>query len=501
MNFQMRTFLTGRGMPQNATDAEAWAFLSTMKIDEQRAAFDFASKTPSDSAISDAVKAERERAAIIRANCRAAELDEAFAEDLIERGATLEEAGRAVIEKTAERRRPLGVRLDDDGYGGTRKFSHGQDFSDKLRDAMTDGLCLRAGVRLEKPANGAREYRGLSLVDIGKELLSASGVNVRGASRRQVADAIFGGGGGFFGLFGSRSGSHSTSDFSALLAGVANKILRATYEQSASTWQKWTRTGDAADYKEMSRNQISEAPELLLITEYGEYREGSFTDAREVFRIQKYGRTFGLSREAFLNDDLGAFETIPKAFGLAASRKINESVYGVLMLNAKMADGKTLFHADHANLAAAGAVGSPDIETLSAARTAMRRQTGLNGVLLNVSPRFLIVPASLETAGDILLNSAGSTEENKNSGVKNPFHGKLELVVDPILDSDSTTTWYLTADPAQIDTVEVAFLDGEARPYVEDRIRFENDRLEWKVRLEFGTKAIDWRGLYKNPGA
>ena len=124
------------------------------------------------------------------------------------------------------------------------------------------------------------------------------------------------------------------SDFPAILAATANKILRAVYEQAPSTWELWTNTGDAADYKEMSRNQISEAPELELISEFGEYREGNFGDAKEVFRIYKYGRMFGLSREAFINDDLGAFAFIPKAFALASSRKINETVYTILTANA-----------------------------------------------------------------------------------------------------------------------------------------------------------------------
>ena len=57
------------------------------------------------------------------------------------------------------------------------------------------------------------------------------------------------------------------SDFPAILAATANKILRVVYEQA--------------------------------------YREGNFGDAKEVFRIYKYGRMFGLSREAFINDDLG----------------------------------------------------------------------------------------------------------------------------------------------------------------------------------------------------
>ena len=35
----------------------------------------------------------------------------------------------------------------------------------------------------------------------------------------------------------------------------------------------------------------------------------------------------------------------------------------------------------------------------------------------------------------------------------------------------------------------------------ETRNGFDVDGVEIKCRLDFGAKAIDWRGLYRNPGA
>jgi hypothetical protein len=40
-----------------------------------------------------------------------------------------------------------------------------------------------------------------------------------------------------------------------------------------------------------------------------------------------------------------------------------------------------------------------------------------------------------------------------------------------------------------------------ARAYIETRNGFDVDGVEIKCRLDFGAKAIDWRGLYRNPGA
>jgi hypothetical protein len=60
--------------------------------------------------------------------------------------------------------------------------------------------------------------------------------------------------------------------------------------------------------------------------------------------------------------------------------------------------------------------------------------------------------------------------------------------------------WYLFASPAAIDTIEYAYLEGQDGVFIETRNGFDVDGVEIKARLDFGAKAIDWRGLYKNPG-
>ena len=77
----------------------------------------------------------------------------------------------------------------------------------------------------------------------------------------------------------------------------------------------------------------------------------------------------------------------------------------------------------------------------------------------------------------------------------------LAVIAEPRLDTVSTNGWYLAASPNQIDTIEYAYLEGQQGAYIETRNGFDVDGVEIKCRLDFGAKAIDWRGLYKNPGA
>jgi Mu-like prophage major head subunit gpT len=157
-----------------------------------------------------------------------------------------------------------------------------------------------------------------------------------------------------------------------------------------------------------------------------------------------------------------------------------------------MSDGKTLFHADHGNI---GTAGAPSLTTFAEARQLMRRQTGLSGQPISVTPRVVMVPPELETIAEKeLAEIAPARSEDVN-----PFAGALSVVVEPRL--ADTGRWYVTAAPSEIDGLEYAYLEGAPGPQIESRNGFEVDGVQIKVRLDFGAGFVDWRGWFTNPGA
>ena len=193
-----------------------------------------------------------------------------------------------------------------------------------------------------------------------------------------------------------------------------------------------------------------------------------------------------------INDDLGAFSDISSRFGAGAASFEATQLVALLEANGVMGDGQPLFHASHGNLAASGGALAED--TLSAARVAMRKQTGLSGDLIDVTPQFLIVPPDLETTAEKLLSTVQATRAED----VNPFT-RLTLIVEPRL--SSATRWFVAASPTTIDGLEYAYLEGAPGPQIETRQGFDVDGLEIKVRLDFGAGFVDWRGFYRNDGA
>ena len=52
------------------------------------------------------------------------------------------------------------------------------------------------------------------------------------------------------------------------------------------------------------------------------------------------------------------------------------------------------------------------------------------------------------------------------TGDVNIFAGSLGIIVEPRLDDDNATAYYVTADPAQVDMLVYGYLEGEAGPTV-----------------------------------
>lgn len=173
-------------------------------------------------------------------------------------------------------------------------------------------------------------------------------------------------------------------------------------------------------------------------------------------------------------------------------------VFQLLTTNPVLGDGNALFSVEHSNQ---GASLPMTLAGLAAARSAMRKQKGVAGLAhLDPQPKFLVVPVALETDAEQLLASLVDPARGNNTPNSEFIRG-LTLVADPRLDDASTTTWYLAADPRQIEGILRAYLSGQPRPYLEENHEFKNDAVSFKVRLDFAAGVMDYRGLFRSSGA
>ena len=411
----------------------------------------------------------------IRSIARIAGLDQSWIDGQIDANADADTARRAAFEALANRSAPA-IRTEQVRV----EMGESQDEPALRARQMGEALYARINPRHEL-SEPARRYAYSTPVDMAKELLTLRGESTMALSPASLVTRAL----------------HTTSDFPIILGDTVGRVLRDAYQAAPSGIRRLGRQTTARDFRSVNKIMLGEAPLLEKLNEHGEIKAGTMAEAREAYKVETWTRKIGITRQVLVNDDLGAFADLARRMGQAAAE--TEARILVTLLEAgsgngpTMSDGKTLFHADHGNKAGTGAAISD--ATLSAARLALRTQKGIDGRIIRVTPKNLLVPPALETVAEKWL----ATIAPATAADVNPFSGAMSLVVEPRL--SSATRWYVTADPGEIDGLEFAYLSGNEGPQVESRSGWDVDGVEIRAILDFGAGFIDHRGWFQNPGA
>ena len=419
----------------------------------------------------------------IRSIAQIAGCNQGWIDDQVDAGATPEAARHSAFEA-------MRARSNDASAIRNTSASVGTDFNDPEFRARTIGEALWARTQpAHQLSEPARQYAGMSMVDIARDCLRVRSIAMVGLSQAAIVTRAL----------------ETTSDFPNILGDATGRSLRRSYEAAPSGLKRVARQVNARDFKARYRIMFGEAPRLEKVNEAGEFKHGTFKEGAETYKLATFGKIFGLTRQAIVNDDLNAFEAVPRKLGQAAASTEAQTLADLLQSNGgngpTMSDNNPLFHTSHKNKEATTLKNFNDATPaadalLGAGRLALRKQVGLSGVeYLTITPKFLIVPSEQETAAEKGLAIVAPT----TTAAFNPFSGKLELVVEPRL--TSATRWYIAADPDQVDGLEYAYLEGAPGPQITTRAGFDVDGVEIKVALDFGAGFVDWRSYYMNPGA
>lgn len=366
-----------------------------------------------------------------------------------------------------------------------------EDERDKFRAAAVDSILARAAARDAKGdvvrVTAANPLRGHKLIDLARACLARAGINTDGMSQMQVVAAAF---------------TQSTSDFPVLLENTMHKSLQAAYAVAALTWRRFCNIGSVSDFRASNRYRVGSLSNLDAVSELGEFKNKAIPDGeKSSITAGTKGNIINLSRQAVINDDLGAFVGLAAALGRAAARTIESDIYALLALNSglgpTMSDSYSLFHANHNNITTGAAI---SMAALDLDRVALASQKDVGGNdYLDLVPDVLLLPLSL---GGTARGIVGAEYDPDTTG-KLQKPNIVKNMVRDVVDSPrlTGTRRYLFANPSEAPVLEVAFLDGQQDPYLELQDGFDVDGGRYKVRLDYGTAAIDYRGAVTNAGA
>jgi hypothetical protein len=411
--------------------------------------------------------AERQRASDIHTAVRKAGLPASFGAELVDEGVSADDARVRVLDRLA----------DDDDAAPTRQVGVGNESrtGDFQRSAV-EGLIYRGGGARPESAE-SRAFGAQSLVSMARTLLAMGGIDTRMMGDIDIAKRAM-----------------LTADFSAIIATVAARSLRAGYEREEMTFEPFMRRVTVANFRSIERAKLSDAPALAKVAEGDDYTTGTLSDDKETYVVEKYGKLLPFTMEALVNDDLDALTRVPSMMGNQAASTVLDVAWNTLLTNPNLADGNALFHASRNNTVTTVL----DAAGLQAGRKYFRTRQTEKGRAMNLPARFLIVgPEQESNAEKLITDQRGLILADRDDMVAQRFRDSLTLIVESRI---TDLRWFLSTTPDKIDTCEVAFIAGREGPELEQDETFVNDDLTYKVRQIVGAAPIDGRGLYHSTG-
>ena len=422
-----------------------------------------------------AAEIERERCSEIYSICQRFQMEP---EEYIKDGTPIDQVRAAILDKLEKSNKPL-----------TSHVQMVADEEDRYRDAARDGLLMRLGEKVEKPADGAEDFRRLSLLQLMADCAMRSGVK---DAHRKSPDELW------RDMAQQERGQFADSNaFISIVNSTMGATIAKAYETAPTTYQHWTSVGSNPDFKKVKRFRLAANGEMQEIPENGEFKAVSGMDEGVDTGLKTYGKKFGFSRQTIINDDLGTVARLITAQVRANQRFINKLCYQMLTKNGKIYDGKELFVAGHGNLMTAAA---PSIEAFNEFIVKMAMQRDINGEdVLNLTPKFILAPKALELPIRQLLESVADPSA-AHAGVVNPMRGAFQLITDAQLDIANPKGYYAVADPRDVDTIEVTYLNGKNTPTLESKVSWDTLGIEWRMYHDFGINVLDYRGMAYNQG-
>lgn len=416
-------------------------------------------------------------AATISNMCRYFGID---AGELLSRGLTVDQARAEIIKRQMDKNPPInsGIQVTADE-------------SDKVRRAMTDGILLRGGGQIKTPADGANNYRSMSVRDIAIECLERDNGNTdyRHMRTEDLLSAV------------TRDFYNPTSAFPAILDDVVQKSYVEGLTKARVSFDKWVRFGTLPNFKKTTNHEyiMSLGGKLEKVPENGELKSYVPKDvAMPERQLETYGRQFTMSRQAFINDDIGLITTMPRRFGEISMKTQNEAVYRILLNNSKIFDGKTLFSDDRKNTLKTGTDVTLDVIQKMIYMIGIQKDSAGNQLAL--VPDIFIVPFGLGVEVQKILSTP--TFYSAEGTTVNPYYNSgFEVIEDVTMNGfikeGEALPWFMGM---KNEIIQIDYLNGQKEATIRRSEKPGTLGFVWDVYFDFGVSMLHPQAICRNPG-
>ncbi len=297
------------------------------------------------------------------------------------------------------------------------------------------------------------------------------------------------------------SAAFSQALISEIFSNTANKSILQAFNTVEDAWRSVAAIGSVSDFKTATRVRLTGDLTYEELSETGEIRHGKIADEKLEISAKTYAKMLALTRNDIINDDLGALNGVQTKLGRGAALKLNQVFWAEFLDNAAFfttGRGNYIEGSNYSLLA------NDPIAALAKAEQAFLDLTDPDGDPMALRPQIMLLPTALWAPARELMVGTTITTGGGSSKTKQPttniYAGRFTPVYSAYI-TDSALAWYLLANPADLATIEVAFLDGKQAPTVESAdVDFNKLGIQMRGYHDFGVAKMEWRAGVKVKG-
>jgi hypothetical protein len=288
-----------------------------------------------------------------------------------------------------------------------------------------------------------------------------------------------------------------------IFANAANLRIMQDFQLATEYdfWREFADISSLSDFKSQTVIRMGHFGSLKKVGRDDAYEElAQGAETNESYTPDTYGGMISIHRKDIINDNVGAIMRMPTMVTMDAKMDLSKFAWGLILDNPTLGDGKALFHADHANLISdttANAGLTDDHFLALEAKLRSQKFPGRDDVAA-LPARYAIIPSALrKTAYGVFTASYGLNNATPT------FVQSMQIKVMECIHASNAKDYYVVTDKLFCPVLEIGFYLGREVPelLVADNetagALFTHDKIQWKVRHEYGGSVVDYRGIAK----
>lgn len=281
----------------------------------------------------------------------------------------------------------------------------------------------------------------------------------------------------------------NSGDFADIITESVRTVMRDEAQVRAPLWRELANTENLPNFKETDLILINDAPDLMAVSEDGEYKAATIKGSGEKIQLASFGREIAFTRQAIINDEIALISKIPRKFMQSAYRLSDKLMFNAI-LSGKMGDGESVFTLGGSNKWGNFVKDIPGADyqaLIMALHKAFATATTSEGDALDLRGEILLANPDHASFLEAVLNTASKPDSF------NPAYKKFPKVIETARLADINGAIALTGKT--FDSVVMGFLDGTQDPWLETGDGWSSDGAKFRITYDVTSKVLDRRGI------